>query len=60
MDRKSARVAATILALLAFALAIVGTIVRYSRGKPTDYTALMGAMFCVFFIIVVARRRGEK
>lgn len=60
MDRKSARIAAAILVVLAFALAIVGTIVRYSHGKPTDYTALLGAMFCLFFVIVVARPRGEK
>lgn len=60
MDRNTARVIAAIFAALAFLLAIFGTIIRYSRGKPTDYFALIGALFCLFFLILVLRGRGKK
>lgn len=60
MDRKTARVVGVILATLAFLLVLFATVIRYAHGKPTDYTALLGALFCVFFIIVIARPRGEK
>lgn len=60
MNRNTARVVGAIFATIALLLAILATVVRHSRGKPTDYTALLGALFCLFFMIIVLRNRGEK
>jgi predicted naringenin-chalcone synthase len=60
MDQKSTRIIAVVLGILAIALAVLATVVRYTRGKPTDFAALVGAAACVFFLIVVNRRRGDK
>jgi hypothetical protein len=60
MDQKSARIVAVILGVLAITLAVLATVVRYTRGKPTDFAALVGAAACVFFLIVVSRSRGDK
>ena len=60
MDRNTARVIGVILGVIAFLLAILATVIRYSRGKPTDFTALMGALFCLFFMVIALRNRGEK
>lgn len=59
MNPNTTRVVAATLALLAFLLAVLGTVTRYAHGKPTDYTALIGAVGCVFFLIVVLRKRPE-
>ena len=60
MDRRTARVIAVIFVVLAVALVVMATIVRYARGQPTDFTALFGAMMCIFFCIIVTRDRGAK
>jgi uncharacterized membrane protein len=60
VDQKTARFIAILLGVLAAALAVLATVIRYSKGKPTDFGALVGAGMCVFFIIVVLGKRGDK
>jgi hypothetical protein len=60
VDQKTARLIATLLAVLAIALTVVATIVRYSKGKPTDFGTLIGAGMCLFFIMIIIRNRGDK
>ena len=60
MNRNTARVVAGLFAALAFILAMLGTVIAKSRGKPIDVTAVFGALMCVFFCVIVIRRRGEK
>ncbi len=60
MEQKTARLVAIILGVLAVALGVVATVVRYAKGKPTDFGALVGAAACLFFIIVVIGKRGDK
>jgi hypothetical protein len=60
VDQKTARLIAILLAVLAAALAILATVVRYSKGKPTDFGALVGAGMCLFFIIIIVGKRGDK
>ncbi|MFL6527768.1 MAG: hypothetical protein ACJ8I9_04825 [Chthoniobacterales bacterium] len=60
MDPKTARFIAILLAVLAAALAVLATVVRYSKGKPTDFGALIGAAMCLFFIIIIVGKRGDR
>ena len=57
MTPRTARLLALVLGGLAFVLAVLATVVRYLLGKPTDYGALVFALFLLFFVIVIARGR---
>ena len=60
MNPRTARLLKILLAVLAVVLALLATVVRYVIGKPTDYVALIFALFLLFFIIVIARGRPTK
>ncbi|MFL6583583.1 MAG: hypothetical protein ACJ8KU_03595 [Chthoniobacterales bacterium] len=60
MKPTTARMLGIVLGFLALALALLATVVRYSWGKPTDYTALIGAVLLLFFMIVIVRPGAKK
>jgi hypothetical protein len=60
MDRKTARLVAAVFAALAVILAMLAIVIPLWRGKPVEFTALFGALMCLFFCIIVARDRGKK